>query len=346
MGFRFVLGLAAVLAGLATAPSSRGGEQLNLFIWSEYIPDEVLREFEKRHGCKVVVDLYEEAESMMAKLQAAGGAYDVIVPPDHTVAALIQLRLIAPLDLAKIPNLKNLDPKFASPPFDPGNRHTVAYQWGTVGVYARKDPAAALEESWSVFFDPAKQRGDFMLIDSMRDLIGAGLKHGGHSLNSTNPRELKEVRDLLTQAKRRAKGFVGSVGAKNAVLGKTARYAIAYNGEAARGMAEDPETHFFIPKEGSQIWMDNLAVVRGSKKKDLTEKFLNFVLEPEIGAKISNYTQFSTPNAAARPLIEKALLENPAIYPPAEVLGRLEFLKDLGAQSRLYDQVWTQIKSN
>jgi len=346
MGLRLFVALGAVLAGLAAAPASRGAEHLNLFIWSEYMPDETLREFEKRHNCKVVVDLYEEAESMMAKLQAAGGAYDVVVPPDHTVAALVQLRLIAPLDLAHIPNLRHLDPKFASPPFDPGNRHTIAYQWGTVGVYARKDPSAPLEESWSVFFDAAKQRGDFMLIDSMRDLIGAGLKYRGVSLNSTDPGQLKEVRDLLTRAKRRAKGFVGSVGAKNAVLGKTARYAIAYNGEAARGMAEDPETYFFIPKEGSQIWMDNLAVVRGTKQKALAEAFLNFVLEPEIGAKISNYTQFSTPNAAARPLIEKALLENPAIYPPAEVLERLEFLKDLGPQSRLIDQVWTQIKSN
>lgn len=340
------MALCALLVGWAATPASAAAARLNLFIWSEYIPDEVLREFEKRHHCEIVVDLYEEAESMMAKLQASGGAYDVVVPPDHTVPALVHLRLIAPITHANIPNLKHIDPKFASPPFDPGNLHTVPYQWGTVGIYARKDPAAPLEESWSVFLDPAKQRGDFMLIDSMRDMLGAALKYRGHSLNTTDPAPLREARDLLVQSKRRAKGFATSVAAKNAVLGKTVRYAIAYNGEAARGMMEDPDTYFFIPKEGSQIWMDNLAVVQGAKQKELAEKFLNFVLEPEIGAKISNHTQFSTPNAAARPLIEKTLLANPAIYPPAEVLERLEFLKDLGAKSRLFDQVWTQIKSN
>jgi spermidine/putrescine transport system substrate-binding protein len=135
------------------------------------------------------------------------------------------------------------------------------------------------------------------------------------------------------------------VAGKNRVINRTAKAAIVYSGEAARGMTEDPDTTYFIPKEGSQIWVDNLAILAKAPHRELAEKFLNFVLEPEIGAKISNYTQFSTPNAAARSNIKPELLANPSIYPDEETMKKLEFLKDLGKETRIYDQLWTQVKA-
>ena len=323
---------------------SAAEQRLNLFIWSEYLPQEVVAEFEKRFACNLVIDVYEDAESMLAKVQG-GGAYDIVVPPDYMVAAMVKEELLAPLRLTNIYNLKNLDPKFRSPPFDPENKYTVAYQWGTVGVYARRKDGETLDESWSLFFDPKKQLGPFVLIDSMRDLIGAGLKYRGHSLNSTDPRQLKDVRDLLVAAKKRSAGFASSVAGKNKVLEKGARAAIVYSGEAARGMQQDKETYYFIPKEGSQIWVDNLVVLAKAPHRDLAEKFINFVLESEIGAKISNYTQFTTPNAAARRFVDPELLKIEAIYPTEQTLKKLEFLKDLGRDTKLYDQLWTSIKS-
>jgi spermidine/putrescine transport system substrate-binding protein len=266
------------------------------------------------------------------------------VPPDHKVTALIKLNLLAPLRHENIPNLINLDEKFRNLPYDRSNTFSVAYQWGTVGLYARTSNLAMLA-TWGVVFDPKLQPGPFVLIDSPRDLIGAALKYKGHSLNSTDPAQLKEARDLLLAAKKRCLGFDGSVGGKNKVLGKTARAAIVYSGEAARGMAEDNATAYFIPKEGSQIWQDNLAVLAKAPHRDLAEKFINFILDPRIGARISNFTQFTTPNKAARAFIKPEDLQNPAIYPPPEVMGRLEFLEDLGATSRLYDEVWTAVKS-
>ena len=322
-------------------------QKLNLFIWSEYIDPKVVQEFEQKFDCDVVIDLYEDAESMLAKIQGGGAAlYDLIVPPDYTVTALVKQGLLAPLRHENIPNLKNLEPRFLNPPFDPGNKHTLAYQWGTVGVYARKQQGKSIPQSWSVFFDPAQQPGPIVLIDSMRDLIGAALKYKGHSINSTNPAHLKEVRDLLIATKKRSVGFAASVGAMNKVRHKSAQAAIVYSGEAGRGMAEDSDTFYFVPKEGSQIWVDNLAILAKASHRDLAEKFINFVLDPQVGARISNYTQFTTPNAAARKFIEPDLLNNPAIYPPNEILSRLEFLQDLGRDTRLYDQVWTQIKAN
>lgn len=332
-----------VLLLLLLIPPARAAETLRLFIWSEYIDPEVVADFERSNNCKVTIDLYEDAESMLAKVQASGGGtFDIVVPPDHMVQSMVRLKLLAPLDHKQLPNLNNLDAKFLNPPFDPENRYTVAYQWGTVGIYARGEN---LEPTWGLIFDSKKQPGKIMLIDSMRDLIGAALKYKGYSLNSTKPAELKEARDLILSVKKNAIGFEGSVGAKNKVVSKTARAAIVYSGEAARGMTEDTNTVYLIPKEGSQIWVDNLAILAKAPNPKLAAKFINYLLEEKVGARISNFTQFSAPNKAARAHIEKALLENPATYPPDDVMKKLEFLSDLGANARLYDEVWTQIKS-
>jgi spermidine/putrescine transport system substrate-binding protein len=327
--------------------SIRGAENtLRLFIWSEYIDPAVVADFEKANQCKVVIDVYEDAESMLSKVEAAGGGtFDVVVPPDHMVQPMVKLKLLSPLRKEALPNLKNIDPKFLKPPFDSENRFTVPYQWGTVGIYARVEKGKTLEPSWGLIFDPKQQPGPFFLIDSMRDTIGAALKYRGHSFNSVNPTELKAARDLVLSAKQRAVGFEGSVGGKNKVVSKAARAAIVYSGEAARGMAEDKETTYIIPREGSQIWLDSLVILANAPNKPLAEKFLNFCLDPDAAARISNFTQFSTPNLAARPKIKPELLNNPAIYPPDEVMKKLEFLSDLGTNLRLYDEVWTQIKA-
>ena len=337
-----VSALCLVLAHSVFAESNK----LNLFIWSEYIDPQIVKQFEKEFGCKVTLDVYEDAESMLAKIQGGGvSLYDVVVPPDYIVPAMVKLKLLAPLRHENIPNLKNLDQKFASPPYDRGNQYTVAYQWGTIGIYLRRSKDKPVEQTWGLFFDPKLQAGSFVLIDSVRDLVGAALKYKEHSLNSTEPAQLREARDLILDAKKRCVGFEGSVGGKNKVLGKTASAAIVYSGEAARGMADDAETVYFIPREGSQIWLDNLAVLAKAPHRDLAEKFINFILEPKVGAQLSNFTQFATPNKAARPFIKPDDLKNPAIYPPAELTAKLEFLEDLGANTRLHDEIWTQIKA-
>lgn len=334
--------LPALLAGAGFAAER---PPLNLFIWSEYMDPSVLKEFEQRYQCRVNVDLYEDVESMLAKVQGGGvSRYDVVVPSDHVVPAMIQLKLLAPLRHEHLPNLRHLDARFVNPDYDPGNRYTVAYQWGTVGLLARNDPNA-LPETWGLLFDPRQQAGEFLLMDSMRDQLGAALKYRGHSLNSTNAAHLRAARDLLLDAKKRSLGFEGSVGAKNKVLARAARLAVVYSGEGVRAMREDPDTVYFIPREGSIIWVDSLAIPAKAPQPDLAEKFINFVLEPEVSARISRYTQFATPNKAARALLPESDLNNPALYPPADTLSRLEFLRDLGPRLRLYDEAWTQIKA-
>ena len=331
---------------LAAASLHAANYKLNLFIWSEYIDPGIITEFEKRYDAKVTIDLYEDESAMLAKLRGGGAAqYDVIVPPDHVVPALIKLKLVAPLRHDAIPNLRHLDPRFASPWYDPSNRFTVPYQWGTLGIYARRPVAVPHARSWALLFDAKENRGDFLLIDSMRDSLGAALKFQGHSLNSTDKKHLAAARDLLIDAKKRSVGFAGGVGGKNKVLAKEAAYAPAYSGDALRGMAEDPDTYYFIPKEGSQIWMDNLAICAKAPNRIVAEKFLNFILIPEIGARLADYNLYATPNLAAREHVRPENLHNPVIYPPPEVMARLEFLKDLGRDLKLYDEVWTQVKA-
>jgi spermidine/putrescine transport system substrate-binding protein len=321
-------------------------QKLNLFIWSEYIDPQIIASFEKKFDCKVQIDLYEDSDSMLAKVRGGGDSlYDVVVPTDYMVTAMIKLNLLAPLRHENVPNLKNIDAQFANPPYDRSNRFSVPYQWGTVGIFARQTKDKPLPQTWGLFFDPKLQPGPFLLMDSGRDTIGAALKYKGHSVNSTDLRQLKEARDLVLDAKKRSVGFDGSVGAKNKVLAKTARAALVYSGEGVRGMNDDKETIYFVPKEGGQIWVDNLVVLAKAPHRDLAEKFINYMLEPEVGAQVSNFTQFSTPNKAALPFIRPADLKNPVLYPPAEVRGRLEFLQDLGANTRLYDELWTQIKA-
>lgn len=338
-----LLALACVL--MLCAPAWAQKNKLNVFIWSEYIDPDIVTDFEKQFDCKVTIDLYEDNESMMAKLQAGGDSlYDIVVPSDYIMPALINLGLLAPLRPENVPNLKNLDPKFASPPFDVGNKYSAAYQWGTVGIYIRKG-AKATDETWGLLFDAAKQPGPFLMIDSMREMIGPALKYKGYSINSSNPDELKEARTLLLDAKKRSLGFEGGVGGKNKVLSKTAVAAVVYNGDAARGVSEDAETYYFVPREGGEIWLDNMSIPAKAPHRDLAEKFVNYILDPNVGAKLSNFNQYPTPNAAARAFITPDDLKNPAIYPPDEIMAKLEFLQDLGDSATLYDEIWTQIKS-
>ena len=337
--------LALLVATCLTTRLLAEPQTLNLFIWSEYIDPQIVSDFEKQSDCKVNIDLYEDAESMLAKVRGGGALYDIVLPSDHIVPAMIKLKLLAPLRRENIPNLKHLDAKFTNPPYDRGNQYTVAYQWGTVGVFMRRSKDKPLTQSWSAFFDPQQQAGSFLLIDSARDMIGAALKYNGHSVNSINPKELTAARDLIIAAKKRSSGFDGSVGAKNKVLAKTARAAIVYSGEGVRGMNDDKETAYIIPRAGGIIWVDSLAVLVKAPHRDLAEKFINFLLDPKVGARLSSFTQFASPNKAALEFIRPEDLKNPAINPTPDVMARLEMLEDLGAKLRLYDEVWTQVKA-
>jgi len=340
--FRLVLLLAITLLAGCDPPK----QQLNLFIWSEFLDPQIIADFEKQFACRVNVDFFEDPDSMIAKLVAGGvSTYDIVVPSDTTLPAMSRRGLLAPLRRENIPNLRHLDPQFTNAPFDPGNQFSAPITWGTAGIYLRRPKDQSVEDSWGLIFDPAKQMGPFLLLEDIRTSIGAALRYRGYSLNTTNAQELAEARDLLIATKQRSLGFEGGTGCRNRVLAGGVALAVAYNGDAIRGTQEDSETTYVFPREGSVMYMDTLSIPARAPHRDLAEKFINFVLDPKVSAQFSRWSHFATPNQTALQFIDPADRGNPAIYPPPEIMRRLEYANDLGDQNRLYDELWTQIKA-
>ncbi|MBC8439723.1 MAG: spermidine/putrescine ABC transporter substrate-binding protein [Deltaproteobacteria bacterium] len=343
-----VLAVLILLPGMAWSD----GGVLKIFTWSEYMDEENMpKDFEKATGIKVQLDMYESNEEMMAKLQAGGlGQYDIIIPSDYIMPSLINLKLLTPLDHSKIPNLKNLGHKFSNISFDPGNKFSVGWQWGTVGLMYNK---AKLKDSdvtsWAILFDPAKNPGSFYLIDSVREMLGIALLYLGYDFNSVVPAELKAASDLLIDTKKRSGclGFKGGVGGKNDVISGVANAAIVYNGDAIQTVSQEPEKFgFIVPDEGSEIWIDSMCIPAKAPNLDAAHKWINWVLEPEVGASLSNYNQYATPNDAAVPFLTKEDLVNPGIWPTPEIMKTLNFVKDLGKDNNMIDQTWTRVKSH
>lgn len=324
-------------------------QTLNLFIWSEYIDPGVVADFEKQTGVKVKISLFESNDEMVSKLQLSAGAmpYDLVVPTNSFVPQMIRLDLLQPLDHTKIPNIANLMDKFKNPTYDPGNKYTAGYLWGTVGLLYRKDKFADLAPSWSVIFDATKQRGSFVLLDDMRDMMAVALRYQGSSVSTSNPDELKKVGDVLLGAKSSAKflGFDGGVGGKNKVLSDGADMAVVYNGDGMRAVHDDPRVEFVIPQEGASLGVDSLAIPKGAPNVEAAHQFINFILEPQMGARNASFMKYATPNQAALPFIDEKDRNDPRIYPTGDLLQRLEFIADPGEAARLYDEVWTAVKS-
>ncbi|GIW24310.1 spermidine/putrescine ABC transporter substrate-binding protein [Meiothermus sp.] len=332
------------LLALLVAGCGQQKKELRLLNWSDYMPREVLDEFEKREGIKVVEDTYDSPEAMLSKLQAGGDSeFDVLITPDYTVGQLARAGSLQELDKSKIPNLKNLDPQFADPAFDPGGKYSVVYQWGTTGLAYREDLVSGPVESWAVIFDPAQQVGRFLLLDEMREMIGAALKYKGESVNSTDPAKLAEAQALLLEAKRRSQGFAGGTSIRDRLIAGDIAVGPAYSGDILAAQPENPTLKYVIPAEGATLWTDNLVVLKKSPNHELAHKFINFLLEPDIAAQISNSIGYATPVAAAMEQIEEK--DNPLIYPTPEKRARLELLADLGDQVELFNQVWAEVKS-
>lgn len=340
--------LMSLFASLAFAED----KELRIFTWSEYMDERrFAADFKAATGIKVKIDIYESNEELVAKMMAGGDKqYDIIIPGDYILPTLISQKLIQPLDHSKLPNLSNLMDRFKKVPYDPGNKYTVAWQWGSTGLMYRKDqvkPEAV--KSWSVMFDEKKQPGSFWLMDAARDMMGISLRYLGYDANSTNPAELKKAADLLSATKRTKnfQGFKPGVGGKNDVVAGRAAMAIVYNGDAERDIAKDPKKlGFTVPKEGTIQFLDNMAIPARAPHPDAAHKWINWILEAKRGAMLSNYNRYATPNQASLPYIIPADLKNPNIYPSDEDLKRMYPTKDLGTASRVLDEAWTRAKSH
>jgi spermidine/putrescine-binding protein len=342
-----------VVSVLATLLVGCGGgkeklaKELHLYNWSEYVEPQVLEDFEEEFGVRVVEDTFANNEELLAKLQAGASGYDVIVPSDYMVEIMIEEGLLAELDHDNLSNLSNLDAKFADPPYDSGLVHCVPYLWGTTGIGYNGDSFDEPPDSWAYLFDPelvSGYAGQLTMLNDVRESMAAALKYLGYSLNSTDETELEEARDLLIQQKQwvyayDAEQYEDLLSADETVI------AHSWSGDIFMAAEEDERLWYAIPAEGGVIWADNLCIPKSASNKYTAEVFINYLLRPKVSAANSNFAWYASPNAKAEEFIDAEILEEPAIYPPPEVMAKLEWLEDVGEATPIYERMWTEIKA-
>jgi spermidine/putrescine-binding protein len=337
-----------------------------LYNWPHYLPTgpsatgarvkDLVGAFEEEYGVEVTLYTYASNEELHTALQAGTTAYDVIVPTDYMVSALIGEGRLLPLQLDAIPNWANIDPAFLNPPFDPDHRFSLPYLWGTTGIgLSLSGLPADLPESWDLIFDPelsALYAGKISLLDDARETLGAALRYLGYSLNTTSEAEIREAGDLLEETLSR--GVIGvfdsSDFAHRLVRGEIL-VAHGYSGDFFQEFAQlavggDPFEGFayFVPEEGGVLWVDAMVVPADAPHPCTAHAFINFILDPVNGAELANYTRYATPNAVAKYLVRPEILADETIYPPPEVSDRLEFIVDLGEVNALYEQVFAEVR--
>lgn len=347
MVFALVM-VASLMVVVACGPKEgKLAKELHLYNWSEYIEPSVLEDFEKEYGVHVVEDTFANNEELLAKLQAGAGGYDVIVPSDYMVEIMIQEELLAELDHDNLKNLGNLDPMFASPPYDPDLTYCVPYLWGTTGIGYNTEVFEEPPDSWAYLFDPemsADYAGQFTMLNDVREAFGAALKYLGYSLNSTNESELMAARDLLIAQKSSVYSY-DSEQYEDLLSSDETILSHGWSGDFFMIAAEDERIWYAIPKEGATIWADNLCIPKSAPSKYTAEVFIDFLQRPEVAAANANFAWYASPNAAATEFIDQEILDEPAIYPPEDVLDRLEWLQDVGDATPLYERLWTEVKA-
>lgn len=345
-------------------PAAGNGEpqlasQLSVYNWSEYIDEALLTEYEATYGVDIIYDTFASNEDLLAKLQAGATGYDVIFPSDYMVAQMIELGLLAEIDTADIPNFANISDDFKDAPFDPGNAHCVPYQWGTTGIGYRAGNPFFDENtptSWAYIFEPDLLEqyadGGINVLNDQRELLAAALFYLGHDPNTQDRAHLEEARDVILRAKPYWKTFNSEDYDDSLLIPDEVVATHGWSGDVANAYwstyddaAEDGNWYYAIPQEGAVKWLDNICITAASQRYETALHFMNYLLDAENGAAITNFTYYASPNEAAKEFIDPAILNDASIFPPADVQAKLEWLTDVGDAVFIYDEMWTAIKS-
>lgn len=323
-------------------------DKLVVYNWGEYIDPEVLTIFEEETGINVVYEEFETNEILYPKVSSGAIAYDVVCPSDYMIQRMIENDLLTEINFDNIPNIKNIGKQYMeqSRQFDPENKYSVPYCWGTVGILYNKTMVDEPVDSWSILWDP-KYKDNILMQDSVRDTFGATLKYLGYSLNSTDLDELTEAKNLLIEQKPLVQAYVIDQ-VRDKMIGNEAALGVIYSGEAIYTQKENPNLEYVIPKEGSNIWIDSWVIPKNAEHKENAEKFINFLCRPDIALMNFEYITYSTPNEAARELIEDESIRNSEIaFPDLSKYDNLETFQYLGTEAdQVYGDLWNKVKSS
>ena len=323
-------------------------DKLVVYNWGEYIDPEVLTIFEEETGINVVYEEFETNEILYPKVSSGAIAYDVDCPSDYMIQRMIENDLLTEINFDNIPNIKNIGKQYMeqSRQFDPENKYSVPYCWGTVGILYNKTMVDEPVDSWSILWNP-KYKDNILMQDSVRDAFGATLKYLGYSLNSTDLDELTEAKNLLIEQKPLVQAYVIDQ-VRDKMIGNEAALGVIYSGEAIYTQKENPNLEYVIPKEGSNIWIDSWVIPKNAEHKENAEKFINFLCRPDIALMNFEYITYSTPNEAARELIEDESIRNSEIaFPDLSKYDNLETFQYLGTEAdQVYGDLWNKVKSS
>ena len=344
---RLLRGSGALFAGLTLLPYKAMSEEekkLSFYNYDTYIGENTLADFTAATGIEVKMDLFADGDELFTKLKAGNPGYDVIIPTNDKVERMAKANMIIALDHGKIPNIANIDPAFMNPSFDPGRKFSLPYMWGTVGIGYRKSKVADAS-SWKVMFDDPAYAGRIALLGDQEHNIGAALKYLGYGYNSTNIEELNKAKELLIAAKKGIKKYADDNGQDLLAQGEV-ELTMEYNGDIAQVMAEDDDISYAVPKEGSNVWEDTIAIATGAPHPENAHAFINFIFDKDAGKHIAETIQYATPNKAARDIMDEAYQNNPAIFPPADILAKCEYAAYLGEEAlKVRDEIWTAIQA-
>lgn len=337
-----VFGIVAVLGALLLAGCS-SKETLYIYSWTDNFDPEVLEKFEKEFNVNVEYDSYSSNEDLLAKMQAGNFQYDIIQPSDYMVDIMIKLGYLAELNYDNIPNIKNMDPVFMGLPFDPENKYSLVYMYGVTGIAYNSKYVKDEIDSWEDLWDP-QYAGRVGLLNDSREVFGMALKKLGYSANSTSEAELQEALAELKKLTPNVLAF-DTENIKQKFMAEEVYIGTMWSGDAAFAKYENDNIEFVVPKEGATIFYDTIAIPATTKNKELAEKFINFILDPEVSAQNYEYVGYGNPNTAAIPYHSEEYLSNPYIMLDIEDLSRTETLVDVGEAKEIYDRYWTELKS-
>lgn len=338
-----VLTLVALLLMATTA--SAATKVLNLYIWSEYIPDEVIADFTKKTGIKVKLSTYDSNEAMYAKVKLVGKGYDLVVPSSDFVGLMRREGLLLPIDTKKIANFTQVDPRFTNQSFDPNNTYSVPYMWGStsLAVNTAQLPAGTVEKSIDLWKPELKDK--LVLPNDQREVIGIGLKVLGYSINETNPDHLRQAFEKLQGLMPNVRVF-DSDSPKQALLSGEVAAGLVYNGEAYVANGENPAIQYIYPAEGFSLWLDSFCIPKGAAHVEEALQFIDFVLSAKVSATISEAMGYSSPNPQAVTLLPEKMQKNIIVNPSASMVAKGEFLDSLDEKTlKIYEDYWVKLKT-
>ena len=353
--------LAALSAALMTGcgkPASGGKEdnKLNVYNWGEYIDEDVISQFEDETGIQVVYDVFETNEEMYPVIEAGAVKYDVVCPSDYMIQRMAQNNLLSEINFDNVPNYKEIGQEYLdiSKGFDPENKYSVPYCWGTMGIlYNTKrleELGVPAPTKWSDLWDE-RLSGEILMQNSVRDAFTVALKMEGYSLNSTNPDELAKARDLLIEQKPLVQAYVIDQ-VRDKMIGGEAAVGVIYSGEmlyiqeAVADQGLDYDLEYVIPEEGTNYWIDSWVIPANAEHKENAEKWIDFLCRPDIAKKNFEYITYATPNKGAYDLLDDDLKNNKALFPDINSLHNCEIIKYLGDDvDMIYNDMWKEIKS-